>query len=246
MDFDPRSQVAPPPGGQLRLPRHPVWATYVLIALNVLVFLATMLLENAIYRFGVLVPGQVIFNNQWWRILTSGFLHADLMHIAFNMYALYILGRECERIFGPVRFLLVYNFALVGGSLFVLLFEALGGGTVGASGAVLGLLGALLAYFWQYRERIVGARQRVSSLASVALINLLLGLLPGISLWGHLGGTLWGFLTGWLLLPRYVLMSEQYPPRLMSEAPSYRLAIRVVALLAVSFALLLIVFAVRG
>lgn len=193
----------PPPGVRLRLPTHPVRLTYVLIAINALVFVPTLLFGTLVYAVGGLIPGLVLQRWQIWRLLTAGFIHGDIMHIGFNMYALYIFGRQVERLFGSRRFALIYGTALLGGSVVVVLFNAQDSLTVGASGAILGLLGALMAYFWRYQETMLGARARLGNLITTALINLGLGLLPRVSLWGHLGGTLAGLAVGLMLVPHY-------------------------------------------
>jgi rhomboid protease GluP len=203
--YSPQPQPDAPPssGVRLQIPTYPVRLTYILIAANVLAFAATLVFNPIIYYLGGLVPGFVLERGQAWRLLTAGFIHGDIMHIGFNMYALYIFGRQVERLFGTRRFALIYGLALIGGSAVVVLFDAMDSLTVGASGAILGLLGALVAYFWRYQEMMLGARARLSNLVTTAAINLGLGLLPRVSLWGHLGGTLAGVAMGLMLLPRY-------------------------------------------
>jgi rhomboid protease GluP len=188
---------------RLRLPMYPVRLTYALIVVNVLVFVPTLLFGSTVYDLGGLVPGLVLERGQLWRLITAGFIHGDVMHIGFNMYALYIFGRQIERLLGPRRFVLIYGLALLGGNVAVVLLNPLNSLTVGASGAILGLLGALVAYFWRYQETMLGARAHLSNLVTTAAINLGLGLLPRVSLWGHLGGTLAGLASGWILVPRY-------------------------------------------
>jgi membrane associated rhomboid family serine protease len=205
---------APPPSpwpARLRLPLFPVRLTYVLIGVNVLVFLPTFFLGTTVYSLAGLVPGRILQDGEWWRLITGGFLHADLAHIGFNMYALYVFGRDVEHIFGSLRFGLVYFLALLGGNAIVTLLTPLDTLTVGASGAILGVLGALVAFYWRYQELVVGGRRQLTNLATTALINLGLGLLPRISLWGHAGGTLVGLAAGLALLPVYRLISGPVP-----------------------------------
>ncbi|MFP4345201.1 MAG: rhomboid family intramembrane serine protease [Anaerolineales bacterium] len=243
-DQDP--EPYPPPLWGARFPLFPVRATYALIAVNVLIFFLTLLSSNLLYGLGALVPIRVIQRGEWWRLLMSGFLHAGVMHIGFNMYALYLLGREMEAIFGTLRFLVTYTFALVGGSLAVLLFTPLNTVTVGASGAVLGVLGALLAYYWQHQENIAGGRRRLANLATMALVNLAIGLSPGISLWGHLGGTLFGFLAGLALVPRYRFVEGGFYPRVVSEGPRRQELLGAVILFGVCLALFITALLIRG
>ena len=188
---------------RLRLPQFPSRATYLLIAINAVVFLLNMLSGNLITRYGALVPVLVTGYGQWWRLIATGFLHANLIHITMNLYAFYGLGRLTERFFGLKRFLAVYGLSLLGCSILVTLFSDAETPTVGASGAIMGVLGALLIYFWKYRNLLVGAQGFLGQLGRMALINIGIGLLPGISWWGHLGGFLVGAAAGAVLLPKY-------------------------------------------
>jgi membrane associated rhomboid family serine protease len=196
----------PAPGPRplrITLPRFPVRATYALIAINALVFLADLLLDQTVTIYGALVPVLVVDYRQWWRLISTGFLHADLVHVAANLYAFYGLGRLMERFYGTRRLLVVYMLALLGCSTLVTLLSVYDRPTVGASGAIMGVLGAMVVFFWQYRDRLVGARGYLGQLLRLALINIGIGLLPGISWWGHLGGFLVGAAAGFALLPQY-------------------------------------------
>lgn len=230
---------------RLRLPKYDVRLTYVLIAINAVVYMLTRLSGNLIYTFGALMPRLVLQDRQVWRLVTAGFLHADLMHIGFNMYALYVFGRQVERLFGPRRFALIYGSALLGGSAAVVLFSRLDLPTVGASGAVLGLLGALVAYFWRYQETLLGARARLGNLLTTALVNLGIGLLPNISLWGHLGGTLAGLAVGLILVPRYTPVHGLQPHLEVSDRQRAEW-IGALGVLAVCVLLLAMAFWLRG
>lgn len=186
-----------------RLTIFPVQATYALIALNALIFVGDYLSGRLYFQWGALMPAAVVMFNQWWRVLAAGFLHADIAHIGFNLYALYGLGSLMERFFGTRRFLAVYFTGLLGSSALVTLFSPLLIPTVGASGAIMGVLGGLVVYYWMYNQRIPQGRSVLNELARMAVINIGIGLLPGISWWGHLGGFLAGALTGWCVYPRY-------------------------------------------
>lgn len=230
---------------RLHYPSYPVRITYILLGLNFLVFIPTLLARNFVYGWGSLIPLGVLRYGQWWRLLTAGFIHDGIMHLALNMYALYILGREVERIFGPWRFLTIYTLALLGGSLLVTLFSHLESLTVGASGAILGLLGALVAYFWRNRQQLVGAKKHLINLINTAVINLIIGLMPQVSLWGHLGGMLAGLAAGLVTIPRYKLARAPHPHFEFEPATSRELA--GVFLLAAGCALLLaLTFWLRG
>ena len=174
--------------------------TKVLIAINVGVFLLTTFTSAAPGRRGDLANrlalyGPAVEAGDWWRLVTAGFVHAGLLHLALNMALLYRLGEVLESALGRVRFATVYFFALLTGSFGALLLSP-NVFTVGASGAVYGLLGALA----------VGLRQRGASvwqsgIGSLLVVNLLFTfLVPGISVGGHLGGLAGGALLGAVLL----------------------------------------------
>lgn len=131
----------------------------------------------------------------WYRLLSSGFMHYGLIHIALNMYFLYILGPMLERPLGRVRYLLLYFASLLGGSLGVLLLDS-GGITVGASGAVFGLLAGAAVGMWRR-----GVNPFSTSIGRVLLMNLFLTfMVPGISVGGHLGGAIAGAICASVML----------------------------------------------
>lgn len=167
--------------------------TYALIALNVLAYLITAvqagsILDNnrgsAFYERFALVPG-LVANGEWWRLIGSGFLHFGILHLAVNMYALYVVGIACENAIGKLRYSLVYLAGLVGGSTAVM-FGAWNGQTAGASGAIFGLFGAVLII-------LLRLRRNPNMMIAVIVINVIISVsVPGISWLGHLGGFLAG------------------------------------------------------
>lgn len=169
-------------------------ASLVLIIANLLIYLAQMGTADAITQLGLLY-GPYVQGGQWWRLLSAGFLHGSILHVGFNMYLLYLLGPQLERNFGSLRFLLMYFGSLAGGALAVMLFDWQQP-TLGASGAVLGLAGALGIAL---HER--GIKPQQSPVFGLVLLNLGLPLLvPGISFWGHFGGVVSGMLLGYLVI----------------------------------------------
>jgi membrane associated rhomboid family serine protease len=174
--------------------------TYVLIAINVIAWVA-MLGSGApindvggtVYAHGALY-GPLVADGEWWRIITAGFLHAGIIHIAFNMYFLYFLGTILEPMIGRVRFALIYVVSLVGGSFGALLLTP-NTPTVGASGAVFGLMAAAIVAM-----RARGIDPMKSGLGVTLLLNLgITFLIPGISKGGHVGGLVAGGIVGYLL-----------------------------------------------
>lgn len=176
--------------------------TYTLIGLCVLAFVVTGLgaASNTLYQdgalqgftqidgFGELSGG--VNGGEYWRLITGGFLHAGLLHIAFNMYLLFILGQMFERRWGSARFGGIFFTSLLCGSAGALLQTTLVP-TVGASGAVFGLMGAALVQI--YAD---GEDPWRSNLGILVLINLGLGfIIEGVSVGGHIGGLIGGALT---------------------------------------------------
>jgi len=127
---------------------------------------------------------------EWWRLVSGGFLHSGLIHIGFNMYLLWVLGQQLERVMGEVPFGLCYGVSLLGGSFGAVLLSP-NSTAVGASGAVFGLIGMTVLL---YRSRGIGLFD--TGLGGLILINVLLSFRGGISLGGHLGGLVTGLVLG--------------------------------------------------
>jgi membrane associated rhomboid family serine protease len=175
--------------------------TYAIIAVNVLVFVAQIATgaggldatSGTVFRDGALA-GPLVGTGDWWRIVTGGFLHGGLLHIAFNMYFVYFLGTMLEPAIGKLRFGALYFVSLLGGSLGALLVS-FNSYTVGASGAAFGLLAAGIIAM---RSRGIDPMQ--SGLGMTLVLNLGITLLiPGISIGGHIGGLIAGGVAGVLL-----------------------------------------------
>ncbi|OZF06917.1 rhomboid family intramembrane serine protease [Rhodococcus sp. 15-1154-1] len=182
--------------------------TYVIMALNVLAFAATALQSRSVmdntgasslYESLALFPPAVALGD-YERLIGSGFLHYGLIHLLVNMFALYIIGRDVEAILGKTRYIAVYVVSLVGGSASVMLLEDPFTATVGASGAIFGLLGAQAIILLKLR------RSPTPALVVIGLNIVISITIPGISLWGHMGGLLAGALAtaGILFVPARV------------------------------------------
>ena len=160
-------------------------ATYVLIALNVAVFVGARSSVQA--QNDLILFGPAVADGDYWRLITSGFLHVEITHILLNMLSLFWLGRMIEPALGHARFVAIYFVALLGGSLGVMILSP-DEATLGASGAIYGLLGAAIV---MARNRQISLIQ--SGLIPILAINFVLTIsLPGISLGGHLGGLIGG------------------------------------------------------
>jgi membrane associated rhomboid family serine protease len=184
--------------------------TYVLIAVNVVAGFASIYGGNVGNSANLADAGELsrftMASGDFWTLLTSGFLHVNLFHLLSNMLALWILGTMLEPMLGRWRFALVYFVSLLCGSLGVLLLSA--DESVGASGAVFGLMGAALVVM---RSR--GVNPMESGLGLWLGLNLLITFaIPHISIGGHIGGLIGGALVGLVLvelgerrpMPRYV------------------------------------------
>ncbi|GAB3573806.1 rhomboid family intramembrane serine protease [Amycolatopsis endophytica] len=175
---------------------HRPVVTPVLIVLNVLVYVITAAQAGSLtgndsapaFTDGVLWPLALAGEDQWWRLIVSGFLHYGPIHLAVNMLALWILGRDMETLLGRVRFTALYLVSLLGGAVAVYLFDDVNRGTAGASGAIYGLLGAMLV-------AVIRLRLNPAYAIGTIVLNLIITVsLPGISLLGHLGGLVVGAL----------------------------------------------------
>lgn len=182
-----------PPVRTLRSLRRDPYVTMALIAVNVAVFLPRLNQSDQQTR-NLGLFADAVAHGDWWRVVTSGFLHFDLLHIGFNMVILWMLGNILEPAIGRIRFGLLYGVSLLAGSLGVLVLDpnALTGG---ASGAVFGIMAATIVIL---RGRGFDLRQ--TGLVGLLVINLLLSFRPGVSLGGHLGGMIGGALAGSLVL----------------------------------------------
>jgi membrane associated rhomboid family serine protease len=171
--------------------------TYALIAANVLVFLTE---QGQFTIYGATIHGKVIeegdlyraaiADGQYWRLVSSAFLHENLVHIGFNMYLLYLLGVMLEPAIGSLRFAVIYLTSLLAGSFGVVLATA--APSLGASGAIFGLMGAAVV---ELRARGIGAME--SGIGGLIVINLILSFtIANISVGAHVGGLIGGTLAG--------------------------------------------------
>lgn len=161
--------------------------SYGLIAINVVVFLLAKIAPvEQVYRLA-LWPA-LVATGDWYQLVTSTFLHFGLLHLLFNMYALYVIGPPLEGHLGRLRFGVLYGLSALGGSVMVYLFSQVNVPTVGASGAIYGLFGATFIAAKKLRLD-------VKWLVGLIVINLVLTFaVPGISWQGHIGGLITGAL----------------------------------------------------
>ena len=189
----------------VRSPSPAVSVTLILIAINVVLFLGetatgtplggvSSSAVGTLYVKGALYGPFIVDLHQYYRLVTSGFLHDGFLHILFNMWFLYVMGRILEPVVGRVNFVVIYLVSLLAGSFGALVFTP-DAPTLGASGAIFGIFGALIMVA---RARRIPLWQ--SGLLPILLFNFVYTLtVAGVSIGGHVGGVLAGFATGWLV-----------------------------------------------
>lgn len=217
----------------LRIPLAPARATYVLLAINLLVFALGFLLPDLgerLFAQGASRAYEVLVLGQYHRLVTAMFLHGNLAHIFFNMYALYIIGRGIEPVFGSTRFTLIYLLGGLAGSVFSVAMgnpdPFQGVPSVGASGAVFALFGAEMVYLYRHRA-LMGERagRQLRSLLMLLGLNLFIGLASWtsgsrirIDNWAHIGGLIGGLVLTWLLGPIFKAeIDPTQPARLIAH-----------------------------
>jgi rhomboid protease GluP len=172
--------------------------TNILVAINVIAYVWELATggPNGLGADRGLLYGPSVASGEWWRIVTGAFLHGSVLHIAFNMFALYQVGNIVEQLFGRRRFALIYAVCIVGSGLAVLEFN-FNVRTLGASGAIFGLFGALVAVGLRMGKR---GRGLIGQVLPVIVINLVFTYtIPGISAAAHVGGLITGLVAGLVL-----------------------------------------------
>ena len=170
-------------------PKKPI-VTYALIIINVIVFLLSLFNESIIQMFAV-NRFFIADLGQYYRLFTGIFLHANFLHLIFNMYALYVIGMQLESFLGKGKYLAVYLLSGLGGSMLSIFFS--NGYSVGASGAIFGLMGALLYFGYHYRVYLGTVVK--SQIIPLIIINLGIGFaMSGVNNAAHIGGLIGGCL----------------------------------------------------
>ncbi|MBQ6324008.1 MAG: rhomboid family intramembrane serine protease [Bacilli bacterium] len=169
------------------------YITYFLIAINIIFYVVPILFgeyDNIINQY--CVHGPSVRAGQYYRLLTGIFLHGGIMHLFFNCYSLSIIGSQIESFLGKFKFLVIYLFAGLMGSLFSITFSG-NVGSIGASGAIFGLMGALVYFGYYYRVYLGNVVK--SQIVPLIILNLSLGfLMTGIDNYAHIGGLIGGVL----------------------------------------------------
>lgn len=182
-------------------PKKPI-VTYALILINVLMYLIPVLtgtydrLLDELCTFGPLIRA-----GQYYRLLTGAFMHGGILHLAMNCYALYVIGTQLEGFMGKAKYLSIYLFSAITGSLLSMVFSG-NYASVGASGAIFGLMGGLVYFGYHYRVYLGNVIK--SQIIPLILLNLALGfMMTGIDNFAHIGGLIGGVLITWALGVKY-------------------------------------------
>jgi len=199
---------------QMTFARHPAPVTVVLIVANLVVFVAMLAtggsvgntFQSSLFQNGALV-GALVGHGDWWRLFTATFLHASFIHVALNMFVLWVIGTVVEQALGSWRFILIYLVSGLAGSAGALLIPLSHSGgqftmqynpfvaTVGASGAIFGIMGSLLVLEYLQTGSLAGQAM------AMIVVNLVIGFaVPNISIGGHLGGLIGGILATYALV----------------------------------------------
>jgi membrane associated rhomboid family serine protease len=162
------------------------------ISLIVIFLLQELTGTLLVKSFALFAP--LVTSGEWWRLITAGFLHSSIIHLLFNVYILWVIGSQLENIVGKAKFIIIYFVSLLGGSLASYLFSPFGSYSIGASGAIFGLMGAML---------VVGRKRNldISQITTLVVINVVIGfVLSGIDWRAHLGGLAAGAFITWVLI----------------------------------------------
>ena len=214
-------QTQPPRPIQVATPNVKPYATYTILGVTIFIYLLQLagqyLLKTDLIASLGIKDDALIRAGELWRLITPVFLHASILHIAFNMYALFIFGRGIEARYGHVRFLLLYFLSGYAGNVMSFLLTA--NPSLGASTAIFGLIAAEGVFIIQNRK-LLGNRvnRSLMNLIYIAGVNLLIGFTTsGVDNWGHIGGLLGGILFAWFGGPRWKLEGFYPSVKLIDE-----------------------------
>lgn len=195
---------------------HPHWkaapVVWFLIATNIFVFAIEIARQrmgdpNVLYHLGAVDPDSVVIDHQYWRLLTALFLHYGIVHLLFNLFALYVLGPSLERTIGSLRFALCYFISGLGSTSGVILLKLIHlvrpGELVGASGCIMGVVGAWAGFLIRHREAPQARRRLLDILVIVAVQTAFDLATPQVSLAAHICGLITGLVVGILTAPKW-------------------------------------------
>ena len=179
--------------------------TYALIVINIMIFMYTYMYDQSgEITYGLANNFMAIREGEYYRLFTAMFLHANIYHLIFNMYALFVMGPQVERYYGKSKFLFIYVLGGLMGSIFSCVFMNEYSYGIGASGAIFALFGSVAYFTYYYRATLQGLLR--SQVVPVIMVNLVLGfLMPGIDVYAHIGG-----LIGGVLISMWIGIGDKY------------------------------------
>jgi rhomboid protease GluP len=174
------------------------YITYGIIAINIIIFILCNIFPNFVYATCLLKN----ISGEYYRLITAAFTHYNVLHLFFNMYALYIVGSQIESFFGKRKYLIIYILSCIFSSLMSITFMADNGASIGASGAIFGLFGALLYFGYHYRLYLGNVMR--SQLIPLIILNLIIGFIfSGIDNFAHIGGLIGGIFASMMVGVKY-------------------------------------------
>lgn len=199
--------------------------TYIILGLLTLVYIYQSrldIVQQDAFLMDWAKINSLIYEGQYYRLISSMFVHLEMLHFFFNAYALYLFGRDVERLFGHLRFAIIYFLGGLAGSVASLIYTD--APSIGASGAIFAVFAAMGVYYYHH-QRLYGeiARQRLIQMGVLAIINIMFGMLPDVRIdnAAHIGGLIGGFILAWFISPEYEIMGrETMQPRLEDTNPS--------------------------
>lgn len=191
--------------------------TNILLGLIILTYVGQFVSQGKVTVWGAKV-NSLIKQGQIWRLVTSSFLHADIMHLLVNCYSLNSVGPTVEKLSGPKRFVAVYIASAIASS--TISYYLCKAPAVGASGAIFGLVGSLAVFVLRHKNLIKGGQQSLFQITRVIAVNMVLGLVSrGIDNWGHVGGLIGGASLSWLLGPALSFKSTEEGRKELVDKP---------------------------
>jgi len=207
---------------------------YIIIGITVIFFLFQNLSQfifgyDALFAFFGKI-NQLIIRGQFWRLITPILLHGSFLHIGFNMYALFIIGPMLEKKYGIWPFIGLYLIGGLWGNTLSFLLSP--NPSLGASTAIFGLIAAQGVYVYKNRHLLgPSARPMLMNIVMVIVVNLMLGLSPGIDNWGHMGGMLGGLFFAWFAGPNFGLSEDLFGQNVVVRQKSQPALILIIAIM---------------
>lgn len=217
----------PQPLVEVHFPRSKPMVSWTLIGVTLFLYLLQMGSQaltgvDLLMVYGAKI-NSAILGGQVWRLITPVFLHGSILHIAFNMYALYAIGPTLENAYGHGRFALLYFLTGFSGNVMSFLLSA--NPSLGSSTAIFGLVAAEGVFIYQNKAYFGNRfRSAITNIVLIVVVNLLIGMNPGIDNWGHVGGLLGGLIFSWIAGPIWKISGMPPVLTVIDSRPANRVA----------------------